>query len=471
MVVGPVGCATADPDVAAAGPFDLLVIDDATRLPEADFLAAARLARRWVLTGDPPRDRGTKPELFARLAVALGREAWVREGDRLVCRLHSVRGPDRRRLECEPVADAPDIELRLFSPADQDPLLAEVAFPARLTPAAAREYLARELDEVVPLPACRSAVWEETPTGLIVRLGPGDPQPAFATVAAGVREELSGLETRAVHFDGPEWTRERAEAWVAGHLPGRDCGRVVSLARPYRACPGLARWLNAAFGLGFVVPAAPEPGPHVEFLAVPDAEPRRRRDHNGRGSPRVGGAGYEIDLADARQRAALPPEFADLPPTGHVNIPEAQALVRHLEYLPAGSVAVSSPFPAQLDVLRSLVQRSGRLGHVRVVSPADGGTECDVLAVSLTRSHVARAVTFGEAPAVLAGLLSRQARRKVLFAGDPGTLARRLQWEGPVDHLPAAEAARERAWVAALADCPRVSAHPRHRHSSEGVRV
>jgi hypothetical protein len=106
-----------------------------------------------------------------------------------------------------------------------------------------------------------------------------------------------------------------------------------------------------------------------------------------------------------------------------------------------------------------------------VLEPTDSGRhECDILAVSLTRSHVARAVTFGETPAVLAGLLSR-ARKKVLFAGDPGTLARRLQWEGPVDHLDAAEAARERAWVAALADCPRVSS-PRHRHTpTEGVRA
>lgn len=470
VVVGPVGCATADPDVAAAGPFDLLIVDDAGRLTEAEFLPAARLARRWVLTGEPPRDRGTRPDLFARLAVALGREAWGREGDRLVCRLHPVRGPDRRKLECEPVADAPDIELRLFTPPGEDPVLAEVAFPARMTPAAAREYLARELEEVIPLPAGRSPVWEATPSGVVVRFGPGEAGAEYATLAPGVREELCGLETRAVHFDAPDWDRPRAAAWAAERLCGRDCGRVVALTHPYRACPGLAAWLNAAFSLGFTVPAVPDPGPHVEFLAVPDADPRRRRDHNGR-APRVGGAGYEIDLADARQRAALPAEFADLPPTGFVNLPEAQALVRHLESLPTGSVAVSSPFPAQRAVLAALVARSGRLGHVRVVGPADGGPECDLLAVSLTRSHVARAVTFGEAPAVLAGLLTRQARRKLLFAGDPGTLARRLQWEGPVDHLSAAEAGRERAWVAALADCPRVSPHPRHRHAAEGARA
>ena len=112
-----------------------------------------------------------------------------------------------------------------------------------------------------------------------------------------------------------------------------------------------------------------------------------------------------------------------------------------------------------------------RLAHVPVLDPAEIATkECDLVAVSLTRSHVARAVSFGDNPSVLAGLLAR-ARKKVLFAGDPGTLARRLQWEGPVDHLGATEAARERAWVAALADCPRVAAPRRRPGSNENART
>jgi len=64
-----------------------------------------------------------------------------------------------------------------------------------------------------------------------------------------------------------------------------------------------------------------------------------------------------------------------------------------------------------------------------------------------------------------------RSRKKVLFAGDPGTLARRLQWEGPVDHLDAVEAARERAWVAALADCPRVAAPRRRPGTNENARA
>jgi hypothetical protein len=312
--------------------------------------------------------------------------------------------------------------------------------------------------------------WEESATGPVARFGSPESSAIFATIGDGIREELVGLETRAIHF-GADWTSETPQAWLAENVGRRAGGRVVLLDRPYRACPGLACWLNRAFATGFAVVPPTEESPHVEFLAVPDTNARSRRDHAPGRPTRVGGAGYEIDLADQRQRAALPADMTDLPASGFVNLPEAQALVRYLEPFAGNSVAITSPFPAQLAVLRRLLARSPRLAHVPVLDSAEAARhECDMMAVSLTRSHVARAVPFGDGPSVLARLLGR-ARKKLLFAGDPGTLARRLQWEGPVDHLDAADAARERAWVAALADCPRVSS-PRHRHAShESVRA
>jgi hypothetical protein len=467
VVAGPVAGIDADPTAAAgAAPFDLLVVDDADRLTEADFYTAARLARRWVLIGEPAdvptgRQRLPKPDLFARLVAALRHDIWVHDGPRLVCRLTPVRGADRRRLECEPVADAPHIELRLFTPPDGDPTLAEVAFPGDTPPAIAREYLVRELGEVTCESHTRVGAWEQSSAGPVLRFAPADPAAAFADLGSGIREELVGLETRALRFPA-DWPPDRARAWASDHVGRRAGGRLATLARPYRACPGLARWLNRAFDTGFACGTHGDEGPHVEFLAVPDSDLRRRHGHSHGRPGRVGGAGYELDLADPRQRATLPPDLADLPAAGLVNLPEAHALVRYIEPLAGAGLAVTSPFPAQVAVLRKLLARSPRLAQVPVLEATDAaGHECNLLAISLTRSHVARAVPFGDGPHLLAGLLGR-ARKRVLFAGDPGTLARRLQWEGPVDHLDAAAAARERAWVAALADCPRVTG-PRSR--------
>ncbi len=465
VVAGPLASVAVDSDVVAAGPFDALIVDDAHRVAEADFLSAARLAHKWILFGEPSpiapnRGRTSQPDLFARLTDALRHDVWARDGSRLVCRLCTVRGPDRRRLECEPVADAPDIELRLFSPPGGEPALAEVAFPRASAPAVAREYLCRELGEVTCDPRARTGRWETSAEAVVLRFGPPDESVAFAEIGEGIREELVDLETRAVHFDAA-WTLERAKEWVAENIGRRDSGRVVTLERPHRACPGLARWMNRAFGLGFGVTEVPDAVAHVEFLAVPDTDSRRRREPQYR-SGRVGGAGYEIDLADPRQRAALPADCADLPAQGFVNMPEAQAIGRYLESMAGPHIVVASPFPTQVLLLRRVLSRSARLASLRVIDVSEAaGHECELLVVSLTRSHVARAVQFGESPGVLARLLGC-ARKKVLFVGDPGTLARRLQWEGPVDHLNASEAVRERTWVAALADCPRVSTS-RHR--------
>ena len=55
----------------------------------------------------------------------------------------------------------------------------------------------------------------------------------------------------------------------------------------------------------------------------------------------------------------------------------------------------------------------------------------------------------GDGPGQLALALTR-ARRKLVLLGDPGTLVRRGQWEGTVDHLDASASARERELVGRL---------------------
>ncbi len=461
IVIGPIDALSA----VDAENFDLLIVDDADGLPEADIAAAARLAPRWVFLGAPPerplRNTAPRPEFWGRLWHAVHHpRTWVTEGEHLVCRLHPLTAAERRKCDREPVADNPSIELRLAA-FMAEPVLAEVAFPANCNAPAAREYLFRELDELTIQPATHTPAWETAADRVTCRFTPPDAAAGLARHPGGVTEEVLDLDTLAIHFAAADgWTPDTAREWLAARGLKRSPGRAVALRRAQRACPGLARWLNEAFRIGYHHPAEAGPDHHVEFLAVPDL--RGRRDAGP--ARRAGGAGYEIALHEPRQRGLLTDDWSGaLPDWGFVNLPEAQALVQFLENHPAPSVIVTSPFPAQVAVLRRLFAKS-RAANVRVIDPAEAdAAECDWLAISLTRSHVSRAVTFGESPAVLRKLVGC-ARRKILFAGDPGTLSRRLQWEGPVDHLDGAEAAHERAWVAALADCPRVSPS-RHRPS------
>jgi superfamily I DNA and/or RNA helicase len=141
-----------------------------------------------------------------------------------------------------------------------------------------------------------------------------------------------------------------------------------------------------------------------------------------------------------------------------VNYLEAQAVVRKLEELAVENasralvtegkttVAVVALYPAQAELIRRLIARSPRLpGGLRLeVGPpaAFRQREYPVVVVSLTRSHSHRAVPFGAEAHELALALTRARGRLIVF-GDPGTLARRGQWEGVLDHLDEAAATRE----------------------------
>jgi hypothetical protein len=168
-----------------------------------------------------------------------------------------------------------------------------------------------------------------------------------------------------------------------------------------------------------------------------------------------------------------------------VNYPEAQAIVEALEALvsdpafqaassawqqrqtvcraaagscepvpAAPSVAVLCLFPAQVELLRLLVRRCGRIADSGV--PVEIGLpgsmaqrECLVALVGLTRSHTHRAVPFSDSPESLVQALTRPVARLVLF-GDPGTLVRRSQWHGGLDHLDETAGSLEQALITQL---------------------
>jgi hypothetical protein len=245
---------------------------------------------------------------------------------------------------------------------------------------------------------------------------------------------------------------------------------------------------------------------HFDFVAVPSAVeggPARSdlgaakpKGANGRRAPASrrpavkGGAGLELDLASPIHLGRLPTELrGELPSRGLVNYLEAQAIVRALETLwgdprsrerllawetemewawrpgrgapsraasarsnPA--IAVIALYSAQAKLIECLLNRSSVLAsrgaEIEVGAPSVfRQREACLVMLGLTRSHSHRAVTFGEDPDSLALALTRARACSIVF-GDPGTLRRRCQWDGPLDHLDEFEAERERRIVARL---------------------
>jgi hypothetical protein len=495
--------------------FDLLILDRAHEVTESELLNAARRARRWVLVGEPipeheeeaqasppsrsdPRGQRSpkslrptslRPGFFERLWQHLHCDPrrlpyrWVRENNRLCCQLRPVPEHQRCHLESERVVDSPDTELRIANPPGRAPYLAEVLFPHDTSIYDAKQYIFRELAELPINARGHSARWHETPERLVLRLAD---TPAHDTVAVplsdGVRAMIASAPadesdcepyyTCCLEFDcGAGWARNRAEDWVHEHLGLRELGRTIRLTTPHRMRPALVAFLDdMLFDDQSTFLARCNAEIAVEFVPVPALpwahERRGRHDSRHRPVPSRGGAGLEMDLTDARpNQDRLPPEFRPLlPPQGLVNYMEAVAVVRALEEIAPGlngeahdnSIGVVALYPAQAELIRILIARSAVLTATHVTIPvgvpaALAESEFDTILVSLTRSHAHRAVAFGDGPKALTQALTR-ARRRLVICGDVGTMARRSQWEGAVDHLDESAALRERDLIVKLLD-------------------
>ncbi len=489
--------------------FDLLILDRAHEVTESEFLTAARRARRWVLVGEPsaepatterstqgakrpsaPRSALRAPPFFERLWRNLHCDPrqlpyrWPREDGRLICRLRPLTEGQRLFLSTERVADRPEIELRIATPPGREPFLAEVLFPESMGLAEAKAYIFHELAEL-PASACGHGFqWCEDAERVLLRLGDVPAANALPVgLTDGVREmvadEATG-HTCCIEFDRHTgWSLTRAEEWARKHLGLRDTGRTVRLVAPHRMHSRLAAVLGDVLfrGEGWIPSnGACPPGTGVEFVPVPAPDRRGGRNelsHGSRALPAKVGAGLETDLSDVLHGDRLPNELrALLPRQGFVNYMEAAAIVRTLERVAAGLPggeplpAVVVLYPAQVELIRILIGRSPSLAARPAllvdVPTAFREMDFDVVFVSLTRSHAHRAVTFGEEPELLTVALTRARRRLVLF-GDAGTLARRAQWVGPVDHLDESAAGRERDVVGRLLEY--IHGHGPHREA------
>jgi hypothetical protein len=429
---------------------------------------------------------------------------WMLDSEHLCCRLRTVPSEQRSWIESERVADSEDIELRILALPHSKPTLVEVVFPAQMPIELAKQYIFRELQELPVRASAHSLAWVEERDRVLLRLANCEVEhQAKIDLELGIREGLgfvripangSGREqavwqTCCMEFDRTAgWHRRRAEEWIEQHLGLRDWGRTARLNLLHRMEPDLATFVADMVHAEAAQPAAkhltgmPSPdsngrGSHLEFVAVPPTSRGGEHDSLVRRSnssvPRKGGAGLELDLADPRQRDRLPAELRfDLPKAGWVNYAEAQAVVRTLSSLVADdntveqaescawassqspAIAVIALYPGQVDLIRRLIDRVPSLARARAnlevgFPEAFMHRDAGWVLLSLTRSHTHRAVSFGPSPHLLALAMTRARSRLILF-GDPGTLLRRSQWEGPLDHLDQLSAARERDLIAQI---------------------
>lgn len=249
---------------AAGITFDLLVVEEAHLAAEPDLLRLLTRARRWILVGQPEaklpfaKSGGSSPTpraLFQRLWERLHCDprrlpySWLHENGHWCCRLRALTGEQRRQLECERVADCPDIELRILAQPRTAPALAEVAFPQTMSLAQAKEYIYRELQELAVQSAGHTVAWAEDADRVVLRLADARvPEEAPVSLENGVRELVSttqpsanGSTSRlAGHTCGLEfersagWDRARAEQWLQRHLGLKDWGRTIRLHLPRR---------------------------------------------------------------------------------------------------------------------------------------------------------------------------------------------------------------------------------------------
>jgi hypothetical protein len=390
-------------------------------------------------------------------------------------------------MESERLADAPDIELRILAVPRVQPVLAEILFPPATFIQQAKEYVCKELQELPIQVPGRAWCWLEDDDRLVWHFSEAPAEATVVTLEPGVCEwvvaSADAWYTCRLEFDKKlGWGRSQAETWLAGRLPWNDLKRTACLRVPYRMHGHLATMVgDLLFERAYVVHPAARNGlvpPVMEFVAVPPLPTDERRRghspspaapsalHRTPGLPREG-AGLELDLTAPRHVDRLPTELRpDLPRRGFVNYLEAVAVVRRLEQLVRDpsvvslargaqpAVAVLALYAGQAELIRRLVKRSAVLTQANLPVLVDlphafRHRETPIVLVSLTRSHNHRPASLGEEAGSLRTALTR-ARSKLILFGDPGTLVRRSQWQGALDHLDDSAAARERSLVSSL---------------------
>lgn len=438
--------------------FDLLVIDEAGKVTEPEFLVAANRARHWVLVGDhkqlPPfYDQFLDP--FISQANRSRRDADLPEMD-----------ADALRKSCFE---------RLWE---------------RLTP------LAPKPCDVFDNAPSQSA-WE-----------PGRDATSSVDDAFRVHEQTQDMFTKRNEEHamwkekqaGELWSRqesmEKAKAFgwnvaatdstkqhCKAEPPGVD--RCLTLSIQRRMHPDLALFISDVFYDGqYHSPLGDDGKPDSRFvsdktLALTEFEKPVTFIEV---AASIGGVDGEIDLSQGiGPQNRLLRYAASLPRQGFANLDEAQKVVAILETLvedsvlqdeqntisesgrPVPVIGIIAFYAGQVALIRRLIMESASLRaevaggevvcrgiHILVNSvDAFQGKECSVIIVSFTRSNRRQAVGFVDDANRLNVALSR-AQKKLILLGDSNTLTRRSRVAKGLDEKDSASAARERKFFTKL---------------------
>jgi len=449
--------------------FDLLLLDEAEQVTEAEFQTLSRRCGRCVLIGEAPRDPDAthrqplnkanrsslvRPGVFQRLWQQLHCDPrrlparWLQRDGRLCCELRPIAPEQERWVEREPVLDRSDVELTIVSPPRTPPILAGVSFPANTPLDEAKRFIFGEVQELSIQSAAIGCHWTDEASCLRLHLGsnPG-PNDVAVKLLDGITEWVrpagcNAFQTVALDFCSEAgWHRARAEEWLRSQSSLGDCGRTMVLPRVHRQHPDLAAILHDLQGETANAPESKDVVPswghwNAPLIFVPVPSLRGRGSRNGTATPRPRfeprGAGIEYDLADTNHPPQVSLELRkQLPKQGLVNWMEAEAVVRAVECLVNDAtfrrdhrapLAVTALYPAQVKLIHVLLLASPVLQreHVHVIGPEDGSSARESgLCVEV---NVPSAWRQRECSGLLVSLTRSHSHRAVAFGENPNWL-------------------------------------------------
>jgi hypothetical protein len=433
--------------------FDLLVIDEAGKVTEPEFLVAAVRAKRWVLVGDhkqlpPYYDQILDP--FLRSANQARSEAGQPPLDAQALRLSIFERLWRRYNPGQP-PDWADAERAAAGP------VAGSRGPARgdalpddpsVSPGAAFDQA--EQEEEMWRQRQEERMWEEKR-----REEQLDEMWAQARADRAQQGRGSRDGGRARSSDRP--ARQGQPDPTPAPPDPAGASRCVTLDVQRRMHPDLALFISDMFYAGqYFSPDGEAFAQSKTLELVHFPKPVTFIDV----SPGKAADGFEVDLGKREQRRQrLPEHDAELPDKGFVNPREAEQVIQVLEAVVEDAAAsreqaeleraaeqvplvgIIALYAGQVALIHRLIHLSGALRGERVsgsewlcrgvrvaVNSVDAfqGKECPVVILSFTRSNRRQAVGFVDDPHRLNVALSR-ARKKLILVGDAETLTRRAR--------------------------------------------